>query len=174
MGTDLTEQQAFLVLNALPKLSVTIITTNPTVGYVTFQSDRGHARRGDFGADWLESSGPDRAMKLLWSSVRGRLSLACLRSSSSMDTALTEPQAFLILNALPNIGPVATNRLLEELGGDPRAIFTAGVRQLESVKGVGPENAQTLVRWAEQFDLAREEKKLVDAKATFITTRDGT
>ena len=89
-----------------------------------------------------------------------------------MGTDLTERQAFLVLNALPNIGPITTNRLLEELGGDPRAIFAAGVRRLESVKGVGPAIARTVVNWTEHFDLAREEKRLADAGAGFITTRD--
>jgi DNA processing protein len=89
-----------------------------------------------------------------------------------MPAELTERQAFLVLNALPNIGPITTNRLLEELGGDPRAIFTTGARRLEAVKGVGPAIRDTLVRWSEHFDLEREEKKLADAGATFITTRD--
>jgi DNA processing protein len=89
-----------------------------------------------------------------------------------MGIDLTEQQAFLVLNALPNIGPITTNRLLEELGGDPRAIFGSGARQLEAVKGVGPVIAQTLVNWAEHFDLAREEKRLAEAGATFVTTRD--
>jgi DNA processing protein len=89
-----------------------------------------------------------------------------------MGSDLTEQQAFLVLNALPNIGPITTNRLLEELGGDPRAIFEAGARRLEGVKGVGPVIAQTLAGWTEHFDLAREEKRLVDAAAAFVTTRD--
>jgi DNA processing protein len=89
-----------------------------------------------------------------------------------MATELTEPQALLVLNALPNIGPITTNRLLEELGGDPRAIFAASPRQLEAVKGVGPVIAQTLVRWTEHFDLAREEKNLAAAGAAFVTRRD--
>ncbi len=89
-----------------------------------------------------------------------------------MAAELTERQALLVLNALPNIGPITTNRLLEELGGDPRAIFTAGRRRLETVKGVGPAIAQTIAQWCEHFDLAREEKKLAETGATFITTRD--
>jgi DNA processing protein len=89
-----------------------------------------------------------------------------------MGIDLTEQQAFLVLNALPNIGPITTNRLLEELGGDPRAIFAAGVRQLETVKGVGPVIAQTLAGWTEHFNLEREEKRLADAGAAFVTTRD--
>src|SRR5690606_14628741 len=41
----------------------------------------------------------------------------------SMNSELTEQQAFLVLNALPNIGPITLNRVLEELGGDPRAVL---------------------------------------------------
>ena len=57
---------------------------------------------------------------------------------------LTERQAFLILNALPNIGPVTLNRLLAELGGDPRAVLAAARPQLEAVRGVGPVIALTV------------------------------
>ena len=90
-----------------------------------------------------------------------------------MGIDLTEQQAFLVLNALPNIGPITMNRLLEELGGDPRAIFAAGVQRLEAVRGVGPVIARTLAGWEEHFDLAREEKRLADAGAVFVTARDG-
>src|SRR5512142_3441173 len=89
-----------------------------------------------------------------------------------MSVDLTERQALLVLNALPNIGPITTNRLLEELGGDPRAIFAAGARRLEAVKGVGPAIRETIVRWSEHFDLTKEERKLAETGAAFITTRD--
>ena len=89
-----------------------------------------------------------------------------------MAAELTERQALLVLNALPNIGPITTNRLLEELGGDPRAIFAAGSPRLAAVRGVGPVIVQTLARWSEHFDLAREEKMLADTGVTFITPRD--
>jgi DNA processing protein len=85
---------------------------------------------------------------------------------------LTEQQAFLILNALPNIGPITTNRLLEELGDDPRTIFTTPSRRLESVKGVGPAISSTIANWREHFDLAREEERMAKSNATFITPRD--
>ena len=90
---------------------------------------------------------------------------------SASDT-LSERQAFLILNALPNIGPITLNRLLEELGGDPRAIFSAGTRRLEAVKGVGPVISGTIAGWHEQFDLAREEERMAKGGADFITARD--
>jgi DNA processing protein len=89
-----------------------------------------------------------------------------------MTETLTEAQAFLVLNALPNIGPITLNRLLAELGHDPRAIFSAGTRRLEAVKGVGPAISDTIQRWREHFDLEREEERMSKARASFITTRD--
>jgi DNA processing protein len=89
-----------------------------------------------------------------------------------MSGELSEQQAFLILNALPNIGPITLNRLLEELGGDPRAVLAADARRLESVKGVGPVIRSTLLQWREHFDLAREEERMRKSGADFITTRD--
>ncbi len=86
--------------------------------------------------------------------------------------ALTERQAFLVLNALPNIGPITLNRLLAELGDDPRAVFTAGAKRLEEVRGVGPAISGTIARWREHFDLPREEERMETAAADFITARD--
>jgi DNA processing protein len=89
-----------------------------------------------------------------------------------MADTLTEQQAFMVLNDLPNIGPITLNRLLEEFGSDPREILIADKRRLESVRGVGPETSAALVNWRTHFDLAREEEKLAKTGAAFITTRD--
>ncbi len=89
-----------------------------------------------------------------------------------MGTQLTEQQALLVLNALPNIGPITTNRLLDTLGGDPRRIFSADARTLQAVRGVGPVIADFLLHWEEHFDLAREEDRLAKARAEFISARD--
>ncbi|MSU47709.1 MAG: DNA-protecting protein DprA [Opitutus sp.] len=89
-----------------------------------------------------------------------------------MSTEMTERQAFLVLNALPNIGPVTLNRLLEELGGDPRSVFSAGRRRLESVKGVGPVISESIETWRSHVDLAREEEWMAKSGVDFITTRD--
>ena len=78
----------------------------------------------------------------------------------------------MVLNDLPNIGPITLHRLLEEFGGDPRDILAANKRRLESVRGVGPETSAALVGWRTHFDLAREEERLAQAGATFITPRD--
>ncbi len=89
-----------------------------------------------------------------------------------MTNELTEHQAFLVLNALPNIGPITLNRLLAELGGDPREVFRVSRARLESVKGVGPVIAQTIGAWREHVDVAREEETMARHGAVFITTRD--
>lgn len=88
------------------------------------------------------------------------------------EAELTERQAFMIMNDLPNIGSITLNRLLTEFGGDPREILTSNKRRLESVRGVGPETSSALLAWRTHFDLAREEDRLAKAGAAFITTRD--
>jgi DNA processing protein len=89
-----------------------------------------------------------------------------------MANELSERQAFLVLNALPNIGPITLNRLLEQVGGDPRAVLAADRRRLEAVKGVGPVIAETLVGWRQHFDLDREEERMAKSRTEFITGRD--
>ncbi len=86
-----------------------------------------------------------------------------------MDRELTTTQAYLVLNALPNIGPITLHRLLNALDGDPRTVLSASKRELESVKGVGPAISGTLADWPEHFDLAREESRMERAATTFIT-----
>lgn len=85
---------------------------------------------------------------------------------------LTERQAFLVLNALPNIGPITLNRLLDDLGGDPRTVLATAKRRLEAVKGVGPVISESIANWRELFDVAREEERMAKSGADFITTRD--
>lgn len=89
-----------------------------------------------------------------------------------MKGELNERQALLVLNALPNIGPITLNRLLAELGGDPRAVLAASPRQLESVKGVGAAISSTVVNWEQHFNLAREEERMARAATDFITPLD--
>lgn len=78
----------------------------------------------------------------------------------------------MVLNDLPNIGPITLNRLLAEFEGDPCAILSADRRRLESVRGVGPETSAAVLHWRTHFDLGREEERLAQAGAEFITTRD--
>lgn len=89
-----------------------------------------------------------------------------------MSPELTERQALMVLNDLPNIGPVTLHRLLEEFGGDPLRILSADRRRLEGVRGVGPETSAALLNWPQHFDVAKEEERLARAGAVFITSRD--
>lgn len=89
-----------------------------------------------------------------------------------MPESLSERQAFMILNDLPNIGPISLNRLLQEFGGDPCAILDSTKQRLESVRGVGPETSDSILHWRTHFALEREEERLARANAAFITARD--
>ena len=89
-----------------------------------------------------------------------------------MSSEPTDRQAFLVLNALPNIGPITLNRLLGELGDDPRNVLAAGKRRLESVRGVGPEIIASIGAWRDHFDFAKEEERMAQGATDFITTRD--
>jgi len=89
-----------------------------------------------------------------------------------MTDALTYKQARLILNALPEIGPITLNRLLETLGDDPREVLRASPQQLESTRGVGPKISATIHAWRSHFDLAREEARMAEAQADFIIPED--
>lgn len=87
---------------------------------------------------------------------------------------LSEAQAFLVLNALPGIGPVNVRRLLDEFGDDPRSVLGAAPAALERVKGVGPKISNAVVRWSDLVNLEREETRLAQAEARFVTCRDET
>ncbi len=84
---------------------------------------------------------------------------------------LSVMQAFLILNALPDIGPITTNRPLSAFGDDPRRLFDAPAAELEQVKGVGPKISGNLRRWRELVDLGKEEARLEQAGAVFVDNR---
>jgi DNA processing protein len=85
---------------------------------------------------------------------------------------LTERQAFLVLNALPGIGPVALNRLLDGFGGDPRAALAGEGRGHKASQALGPEMAAGLRDWRVRFDLAREEARMEKSGVAFLTRAD--
>lgn len=78
----------------------------------------------------------------------------------------------MILNDLPNIGPISLNRLLAEFDHDPIRILGADRRRLEAVRGIGPESSAAIANWREHFDLERERVRLAQAGAHFVTPRD--
>lgn len=89
-----------------------------------------------------------------------------------MSSDLSQRDAYLVLNALPNIGPVTLNRLLTELGGDARNIFLADRTQLETVRGVGKTISETILNWTEHFDLEKEKDRMAQSGANFLIPAD--
>lgn len=85
-----------------------------------------------------------------------------------MNDDLTQEDAYLVLNALPNIGPITLNRLLAELGGDARTVFNTSAHRLAQIKGVGPAISSTILKWRDHFDLDREKERMVQSGAVFL------
>lgn len=86
--------------------------------------------------------------------------------------SLSPRQALLVLNGLPRLGPVTLRRLLERFDDDPLAILGASRSALLGVERVGAETAEVIRQWEKHFDLAREEKRLVQAGASFVAVID--
>ena len=84
----------------------------------------------------------------------------------------SERQAFLILNALPGVGPITLNRLLVEFGGDPRAVLAADGRRLQGIEGVRTVVGAAVAAWRGHFNPEREEDRLARSGADFILPRD--
>ncbi len=89
-----------------------------------------------------------------------------------MDDALTPRQALMVLNALPNIGPITTRRLLAAFDGDPARALAASASELKRIERVGPVIAETITGWRSHFDLAEEEAALTKLGGKFVTAED--
>ena len=89
-----------------------------------------------------------------------------------MSKSLSLTQALMVLNGLPNIGPISLNRLLDRFEGDALKVLEADPRQLKEVEGVGEVTANSVSNWQEQFNLDREETLLEKHGATFVTSLD--
>ena len=79
------------------------------------------------------------------------------------------PDSLLLLNGLPNLGPVSVRRLLERFGDDPRAIFQASMRELGSVSGVGDKIINSILDEGHEDWLAKEKQKLESRKIAFLS-----
>jgi DNA processing protein len=86
-----------------------------------------------------------------------------------MDDALNFRQALMVLNALPNIGPITTRRLLAAFDGDPARALAASAGELKRIERVGPTIAETITGWRNHFDLAKEEAALAKLGGKFVT-----
>jgi DNA processing protein len=86
-----------------------------------------------------------------------------------MSGELTQRQALLALNALPGIGPIAANQLLEAFGEDPCAALSADRRKLESILGA---RASAVRYWRAHFDPVREESRMETSGVGFVGSGD--
>ena len=89
-----------------------------------------------------------------------------------MSKSLSLTQALMVLNGLPNIGPISLNRLLDRFEGDALKVLEADPRHLKEVEGVGEITANSVSNWQEHFNLDREETLLEKHGATFVTSLD--
>ncbi len=68
---------------------------------------------------------------------------------------MTDTEAAIILNMLPQVGPVRARRLTERFGS-PAAILGATGSALRSVEGIGTEVSSVITSWKEHADLDTE------------------
>jgi DNA processing protein len=85
-----------------------------------------------------------------------------------MSERLSSERAFLVLNGLPNVGPVTINRLLAAFGGDPAAVLGAHKAALAAVDGVTLRAAEIVAGWATHVDPVAEERRMAEGGADFV------
>jgi len=83
-------------------------------------------------------------------------------------SALTDSDAYWVLNGLPGIGPITLNQLLDRYGGDPVSALHSDSTSLRDVKGLTPKGRQSLLNWRMHFDLSREKERSAELGLTFV------
>ena len=83
---------------------------------------------------------------------------------------MTETEAAVVLNMLPQVGPVRFGRLLERFGS-ASGILSAPGSALRGVEGIGPEVSTVITSWKEHAD-PDWELKLVEKAGVRVITRD--
>ena len=81
---------------------------------------------------------------------------------------MTETEACIALNMVPNLGPVRLRRLLERFE-TPEQVLRARVGQLREVEGVGAEVSEGIAQWESTVDLAGELARVRDFGAEVVT-----
>lgn len=89
-----------------------------------------------------------------------------------MDDTMTPRRALMILNALPNIGPITLRRLLEAFDGDPVRALQASNREWKQIKGIGDVISSSLANWPQHFDPEKEEAALAANGGKFVISTD--
>ena len=84
---------------------------------------------------------------------------------------MNDTEAAIVLNMLPQVGPVRVRRLTERFGS-PSAILTAPGSALRGVEGIGPEVSSVITSWKEHADLDAELVLIEKARARVLTQSD--
>ena len=74
----------------------------------------------------------------------------------------------LVLNGLPQVGPVMSTRLMEAFDDDPVAILSGTKNQLQRVSGVGEKTAALIGNWTRHFNLDREKARMEKSGTSFV------
>jgi len=82
--------------------------------------------------------------------------------------SLSLRDSLLLLNGLPNLGPVSVRRLLDRFGDDPRDIFRASRGELGAVRGVGNKIIDSILDERHQDWLTKEKQKLETRQVAFL------
>ena len=81
---------------------------------------------------------------------------------------MTETEACIALNMVPNLWPVRLRRLLERFE-TPEGVLRAKVGQLREVEGVGDEVSRAVASWESTVDLSGELERIREFGATVVT-----
>ena len=84
---------------------------------------------------------------------------------------MTDTEAAIVLNMLPQVGPVRVRRLAERFGS-ASAILEAGGSALRGVEGIGPEVSSVITSWKEHSDLDAELARMEKSGARVLTQSD--
>lgn len=83
---------------------------------------------------------------------------------------MTETEACIALNLVPNLGPVRLRRLLDRFE-TPERVLAARAAELRAVEGIGPELSQSISSWEEKIDLPAELRRIAEFGARVLTQR---
>jgi DNA processing protein len=84
---------------------------------------------------------------------------------------MTRPEAWLVLNLLPQVGPVRVRKLLQHFGS-PERILRAKSSDILQIEGFGLNQAENIAGWEAQVDLEGELKKVKERDLTLLTQED--
>lgn len=84
---------------------------------------------------------------------------------------MTHRQAYLVLNMLPRVGPVAVRKLLDVFSS-PQDILKATEDKLRQVQGISENLAAIISKWEDHTDLQKEERRIKELHLHYLIKED--